>query len=481
MKHTAEFERFLLEEVNLDKSRIQTLRERVESIQKFLEGSDYRAEIIGFSPQGSWAHKTIIKPPIDQGFDADVLVFVKPIAVWSAADYVTHLRDEFKRSGTYKDKVHLHTRCVRLEYSGDFEIDVVPCVVNRFGGSYYLEVCNRAENEFEPTDGEAYTAWLAQRNEWTGTDKLREVTRLLKYLRDRKTTFSCKSILLTTLLGMTIEPIDAVMQGTYFPDLPTALKTLIGRLDNYLQARPDLHDICNPVLPQENFNRHWDQDRYSNFRDMIHKYRGWVDDAYNETDEARSITNWQRVFGDEWGKSLSSEELMENASSTALATVDTSAYGDLVQAVKVVGSTILSRVRTALPWVKTPPWQGATSGKVQVTVQATVHEKENGPSLGEISSGAILPKRKAILLQALTSMGIPLSSKEFRVQWQVVNTDKEAIRANQLRGGFYPSDGRAKRWEHTQYRGVHWVQAFVVRKRDGRCIGRSERFFVVIE
>jgi hypothetical protein len=55
MKHAAEFERFLLEEVNLDKSRIKTLKERVESIEQFLGGSDYRAEIIELSPQGSWA------------------------------------------------------------------------------------------------------------------------------------------------------------------------------------------------------------------------------------------------------------------------------------------------------------------------------------------------------------------------------------------------------------------------------------------
>jgi hypothetical protein len=279
---------------------------------------------------------------------------------------------------------------------------------------------------------------------------------------------------------MTIEPGDAVMQGIDFPDLPTALKTLIGRLDDYLQARQQLHDICNPVLPQENFNRHWDQDKYSNFRDMIHKYRGWVDDAYNEFDEAESITKWQRVFGDEWGKSLESDELMESASAVALANIDTSAHGDLVQAVKAAGGVVLSRVKSALPWVKAPPWQDASS-KLSVIVDATLHDREDGPCLGTITSGTILPKHKAILYQARSLMGIPYSADEYRVHWQVINTDRDAIRAKALRGGFYRSDSPARRWEHTLYRGVHWVQAFVVRRRDGRCVGSSERFFVVIE
>jgi hypothetical protein len=76
---------------------------------------------------------------------------------------------------------------------------------------------------------------------------------------------------------------------------------------------------------------------------------------------------------------------------------------------------------------------------------------------------------------------LPYSSKDYEVQWQVVNTDREAIQANQLRGGFYRSDSPGKKWEHTKFRGIHWVQAFVVRKRDGRCVGKSDHFFVVIE
>jgi hypothetical protein len=47
-------------------------------------------------------------------------------------------------------------------------------------------------------DGEGF-ALFAGRNAVTGNNLLRKVTRLLKYLRDIKGTFSAKSVLLATL------------------------------------------------------------------------------------------------------------------------------------------------------------------------------------------------------------------------------------------------------------------------------------------
>ena len=69
----------------------------------------------------------------------------------------------------------------------------------------------------------------------------------------------------------------------------------------------------------------------------------------------------------------------------------------------------------------------------------------------------------------------------YKVHWRVVNTDKEAANAGNLRGEFNPSEPDGTRWERTLYRGAHWVEAFVIRTRDGACVGQSERFFVVIE
>jgi hypothetical protein len=319
MKFISAYDLFLKDQVNLNKTRIETLIQRVESIEGFITASTWSPTITRYSRQGSWAHKTIIKPPGTRGFDADLLVIVEHVRGWNAEDYILKLMEVFNGSGTYKDKAGLGNRCVTLEYSGDFEIDIVPCVVNRSGRMSNFEVCNRRDNEFEPTDSEAYTRWLEQRNEWVGNDRFREVTRLLKYIRDIKLTFSCKSILLTTLIGDRITSADTFYKDAYFPDLPTSLHTLVQRLDEYLQNHPKLHDVRNPVLPSENFIRHWDEDKYSNFRDMIHKYWEWIDDAFIETDEAESTRKWQRIFGDDFNRE--SNKAIANLSEASLVPV----------------------------------------------------------------------------------------------------------------------------------------------------------------
>jgi hypothetical protein len=65
--------------------------------------------------------------------------------------------------------------------------------------------------------------------------------------------------------------------------------------------------------------------------------------------------------------------------------------------------------------------------------------------------------------------------------WRVTNTDAVATRNNALRGEFYDSNTHAVRTEQLSYRGVHMVEAFLVRKLDDSLVGRSEIFYVAIE
>ena len=138
MKHPAEFNVFLERQVSLNKTRIVTLGDRVAAIENFLWRSDWGHIIKRLSSQGSWAHKTIIKPPGESSFDADL--FIEPVPGWTAKDYIFGLRGLFLGTETYKDMVGLKNRCVTLNYAGDFELDVVPCVVERPGRIYPCEV-----------------------------------------------------------------------------------------------------------------------------------------------------------------------------------------------------------------------------------------------------------------------------------------------------------------------------------------------------
>ena len=470
MKHIAQFNDFLADTVNLNKTRIDLLEGRIETISGFLRNSTYKPRIRRFTPQGSWAHKTIIKPPGDKDFDADLLVIVDEVEDWSPAKYVNELHAAFRLNKTYEDKVSRRTRCIMLDYAGDFHLDVVPVIqeIGQNGRRYF--VCNRNDDRFEETAPEGYTTWLVGQNRGVGTNQLRKVSRLLKYLRDVKGTFSAKSVLLTTLVGMQVSAADQLYRNTWFPDLPTSLKTIIDRLDDFLQARALMPMIANPVLPGEDFNRHWDQEKYTNYRAKIHQYRGWIDDAYAEPDNDESIAKWRRVFGDEFAKGITIKE-------DARALAPLYAFADRwLAALRDHGRQVLSRFPTNQDHVAAPIW--LVDNRLRVTVEAGQSTYKNGAIECGLTSGDFVPRNRWVKFAARCPTGIPDS---FRVWWRVANSGGHAAREGQLRGGFGRSTSPGVRWESTKYRGVHWVEAFVVNRRTNQCVGKSEPFFVVIE
>ena len=90
MKLVKHFNEFLINEVNLNQHRVDTLEKRVATITSFIQGSDnVNSSFITAIPQGSYSHRTIIKPTVKKAiFDADVVVYLKPIKGWEPKDYM---------------------------------------------------------------------------------------------------------------------------------------------------------------------------------------------------------------------------------------------------------------------------------------------------------------------------------------------------------------------------------------------------------
>jgi len=295
MKHINDFDDFLKENVDLNNSRLETLKNRVKSVTDYLKDNytGYRK----YSEQGSFAHKTIIKPVQDNDeFDADVIVMIRDDGFSPnefERDYIKETHSTLRNNGNYTDKLKLNSRCVTIDYAGDFHLDIVPCI--ELKDDFYI--CNRKEQTYEQTDGDGYKNWLIEKNDVIGGNNFRKVTRLLKFLRDHKDNFSVKSILLTTMLGNCINKIDK----SKCKDVPSTLFYITEELNNFLQNNTAMPTIINPVLSSEDFNRNWDEKKYSNFREKFNLYWGKIEDAYNEKDHDASVKKWRKLFGDSFG------------------------------------------------------------------------------------------------------------------------------------------------------------------------------------
>ena len=287
-----DFNKFMREHVNLNPSRYERLKRSDKAVSEHLSQN-----LVGFrrtERQGSYALGTTIRPVKDTDeYDVDRLVYVEYDSSKGPKDYIDDVYWCLKANGNYADKVQRNTRCVTVNYAGEFKIDVVPCIT--YKDNHFI--CNRKTNGYEVTDGTGFRDWFNDKNRITNGN-LKLVTRLLKYLRDHKKTFTAPSVLLTTLIGNTVHDWEGDAE---FKTIPDALLTVISRIDEFLQSRPTMPEIRNPALPSETFTRHWDQAKYSHFRDMVASYARRIEEAYSDDDEESSVRKWRDLFGDGFG------------------------------------------------------------------------------------------------------------------------------------------------------------------------------------
>jgi len=442
MKLTSHFNDFLNDIVNLNQTRIDTLEQRVQTITDFVKNSDAFGEhYIEAQAQGSWAHKTIIKPSDKSpSFDADVVVYLNEVDDWEPKDYVENLYKLFKESSTYKNLVRRNTRCVVIDYAGEFHLDVVPCIREEILYGLWETneyVCNRLTNTREETAPQKYTKWFLDEDKKVSNRRLIKVVRLAKYLRDIKGNFSVKSILLTTLLAKQADSWES------YDDVPTALKKLFNSLNTYLQNHPIMPIIKNPVLDSENFNRHWDQAKYTNFREKIRFYTEKINAAYDEPKRLESIRKWREVFGDSLAKAV---DIGSKSINESLAP------------------------RLYVPNYEKPEdrhWNLSFASRIEIS--ATIHESEDWPAISKLySDGAALLPNQCIRFECMAE------TKGSEVYWQVVNTGAHVKSEGGERGNIFP--GKKVRWEHALYHGKHRIRYFVI--RNGHCLARSNWFYV---
>ena len=297
-KNNKDFQDLLRDEVNLNQSRIDRLTRGVRGVNGCLK--DGLKGYQTMERQGSYALGTLIKPVDDNDeYDADIQVVMNPNPQWRPKDYVNEAYRTLKENKNYADKLRLKTRCVTVDYAGDFHLDVVPRVT--INGSHYI--CNRGDDTLEETDGTGYREWFNEKNRTTDGN-LKRVVRLLKYLRDNKNSYTVKSIMLTTLAGNAINSSDKGTEAV--STVADTLVTILTRMNDYLQQHPYMPTVRNPALQSEDFNRHWTQAQYANFRKRVHSQAQTARRAKAEESSKKAVKIWQELFGESFAKGSSS-------------------------------------------------------------------------------------------------------------------------------------------------------------------------------
>lgn len=298
MKLHEYFSGLLAGSVNINRHRLDQLEAHEKALTDWLRGDTSLGPLLeGVSRQGSWAHRTIIKPQPGREFDADLLVQMTHQASWSADPkrYTEVLHEAMLRSPLHRGKTDLKTRCVRVTYAGDCHVDLVPYVrVPVLGMWNQGYIVNRKANELERVDPVGFAKWVRTRDQDAG-GHLRTSLRLLKYMRDYNDSFDVPSVVLTVLVGNRVNDLFA-LPGRY-RDLPTAFRSLVGGTDRWLQARNGVPLVKDPSCTSVNFGHRLNERTFTRFRDQFHGYADAVREAYKSQDRQESIELWRKVFG----------------------------------------------------------------------------------------------------------------------------------------------------------------------------------------
>ncbi len=436
-------ESFVSDCVSLNENRVERIHKGIEVVTGLLQNNDpYKDLFVDLVPQGSFRNDTAIRPVAeDDDFDLDLLFIQKEVAGWEPKDYLKHLHDFFYGMDRYRDIVDRRgkTRCVTLDYESDFHIDIVPCVQV---GSQKV-IFNKNTNQSEPTDGDGYAEWFASQNAITNGN-LSKVVRLVKYLRDYKGTFKVKSIVLTTLLGLQVNHAD---DQRLYADLATTCKTILSRLNGYLQANQDMPDVYNPALMSEKFtSRHWTQEEYENFREKFDGYSSRILDALTSSDEdfeAEMID----IFGDECVIGKAASPLL-SISPFAVAVRFPSVQEDFIE-------NYISGTAPVL---------------LVLVVDADIKRmKFLGKRLSMIGNMLL----KNATLQFFVKPPRNIDKSRHTLYWKVRNTGEEARAKGQLRGEITRDQGSYRKKETTSYSGAHYVEAYLVENSTGMLVGKG--------
>jgi hypothetical protein len=343
MKHTDYFKNFLDNTVNLPQWQIDLLSKRVDSVYAFLKNDvDLGPLIKKKIPQGSWPQRTIIRPVNGNAFDGDFMIQMVEDPDWAGdlKKYGDAIYNVLHKTSPYKDMPHgRKCRCVYLNYAENaMHVDIVPFVVRSDGSQWII---NRDDNVWERTDTDGFTAWMKDKDA-IAKKRLREVIRIMKFLRDHKNSWTgTKSILLTTLLGQRVEAWRTIGDPGYYGDLPTALLHIVSDLDEWLQQRPFKPSIADPSGSGTTFDHRWTKETYAHFRKRIHAHAAEIKAAYDEEDFDKSVKKWQDLFGDGFkapkGSSSSASAAVAGAVSTKFSAVSSAAAATSTSTVKHSG------------------------------------------------------------------------------------------------------------------------------------------------
>lgn len=254
-------------------------------------------------PQGSLRIGTTVKPLSKQEYDLDLVCELK--LDWSkndAMEVFDAIKKRMLQNETYAQMVEVKKRCVRLNYAGNYHLDILPaCPTDLVSDDCCIKVPDRSVEGWKDSNPKGYAEWFDKiANDYIPLQQyelfeksaeiqplpdvepvelkppLKRAVQLIKRYRDvyfeNNTEFAPISIVLTTLAAQTYNK-----QGSVAETIQGVLDGISVLLSKAQQENKRLK-VENPMNPLEDLSERWDNDAmgYKHFVKFVYDFqREW--------------------------------------------------------------------------------------------------------------------------------------------------------------------------------------------------------------
>ena len=446
-KVTTRMNNFYNEKVILPSEKVQDIRDKKrknidrlkDGIKQYNEKNEKSYKLYDSVEQGSIAMSTAINPEYDD-FDIDVAIIFEKSNIPNNTDDVKDLIIEFLKPYNYlfKKNPTKKKNCIRIEYQDDYHIDFA---IYRTENEYY-EHCGESWTERNPR---SITNWFYEKNHLYD-NKLRKITRLIKYFaKTRKEWNICGGLIITVLVEEQLSNIDINISLDKL--LLDVINKLIDRI-NYNKS------VCNPVNDQELITSDEHKEKLNNLSEKLNMFVEKLNTAYKNENIDEIYNAWNSFFKTDYFNNESKE--------TRNVCEDNEMF-----------------IGNLYPFAICPV-------KLELKCQRYV-SKDNFNKSTQINCfddqpfSLIQNKDEQICFTIETNI-----SKPYTVLWKVKNNGSKAIEKNMLRGDLhygnhlhsYEDDINSdRRFEKINFEGNHYVECYLI--KDNECVA-VKRFNVKI-
>ncbi|MEM1098105.1 MAG: nucleotidyltransferase [Planctomycetota bacterium] len=302
--------------LQLTDTQFKTAEERYAGIARYLQRSD--GPVARFTPslypQGSMASRTTVRPLGREEFDLDIICCLEDYLAKLSSDFLYHMvLDDLRSNGNYRDLIEPQKRCIRLNYKGEFHLDIVPACPDTSRGDTGILIPDRELSGWVRSDPKAYATWFnALAESVHGRSEEREIAasaepvpdnghafdrlplqRTVQLMKRRRSVYygdddlAPKSIVLTTLAG------NHYTGQTFCTD--ALLESLDGIIATCPRSRPIV--VRNPVDPSEDFTRSWTPKQGWAFLDFVEDFRERISRLIRTSDLGSISEQLTDLFG----------------------------------------------------------------------------------------------------------------------------------------------------------------------------------------